>query len=279
MEKTQRITSLAILLIICAACTETVNNVDIDTTTASTALVNDTVPTISLDVIEQEDTQVDAHRPQKYIYLTIDDAPLNGSEYIDSIIGDTKIKTNIFLVGNSINGSHRFRKYYNLMKENPYIAIYNHSYSHADNKYTQYYKSPEKVLNDFETNQTNFNINHKIARLPGRNLWQIGERKKNYKQTGATSAKLLAQHGYRIFGWDIEWHYNPKDNTPKQTIEELVEEIEEIYNKSLAFTSNHIVLLMHDQMFAKTNEHNDLKKLINQLQERDYVFEYLSEYP
>ena len=280
MEKTQKITLLAILLFISVACTETVNHVDIDTAATPTTSTNDKLlgtPTAIEE--EKEEIKTSVSNSKKYIYLTIDDAPLNGSEYIDSIIRKTQVKTNIFMVGNSIDGSHRFHRYFNQMKDNPYIAIYNHSYSHANNRYGQYYKSPENVLNDFETNQRNFNITNKIARLPGRNLWQIGERRKNHKQTGGTSAELLAQHGYQIFGWDIEWHYNCKDHTPKKSIEELVVEIEEMYNKSLEFTTNHIVLLMHDQMFAKISGHNDLEMLIGQLLKLNYTFEYLSEYP
>lgn len=276
MRKTQNIIRLASLLFISVACTESVNHLNIDTATAPTTLVHDQTMTDSI-IIEQQDTETST--PQKYIYLTIDDAPLNGSDYIDSIIATAKVKTNIFLVGNSIDGSHRFRKYHQQMKENPYIAIYNHSYSHANNKYVKYYQNPTDVLNDFEKNRTDFNITHKIARLPGRNLWQIGERKKNYKQTGATSAELLAQHGYQVFGWDIEWKYNAKDYTPKQTIEQLIDEIEMLHKNSGSFTPNHIILLVHNQMFAKANDHNDLAKLIGELKACNYTFEYLSAYP
>jgi len=280
MRKTQNIIRLTSLLFISVACTESVNHLNIDTATVPTALVNDSTMT-DPTVIEQKDTDADTDTliPRKYIYLTIDDAPLNGTDYIDSVIAVSKVKTNIFLVGNSIDGSHRFRKYHEQIKENPYIAIYNHSYSHANNKYAKYYQNPDLVLDDFEKNQTDFNITHRIARLPGRNLWQIGDRKKNYKQTGATSAELLAQNGYEIFGWDIEWHYNPKDYSPKQTIEQLIGEIEELHTASKTFTPNHIILLMHNQMFGKAHEHNDLAKLIEKLIACNYTFEYLSTYP
>lgn len=217
--------------------------------------------------------------PRKCIYLTIDDAPLNGSVYIDSIISKTKVKTNIFMVGNPIDGSGKFKKYYTILSENRYIEIYNHSYSHANNKYTSYYKNPESVLADFEKNQSDFEIAHRIARLPGRNLWKIGEKTKNYKQTGATSAQLLSEKGYKIFGWDVEWKYNVKDYSPKQTIDELVKEIKEAYEKSATFSKNHLVLLMHDQMFARLNGENDLDILINKLKDEKFSFEYLSSYP
>lgn len=259
-------------IILCMSCTKTIVKTNLDDTTISVISTTDSVPKDSIEL----KTSIS---PKKYIYLTIDDAPLNGSEYIDSIITATRIKTNIFMVGNPIHGSHRFKKYHDLLKENRHIELYNHSYSHANHKYSKYYKNPEEVVFDFEKNMTEFNLRHYIARLPGRNLWQLGNRKKNYKQTGAEAAALLAEKGYKIFGWDIEWKYDPKDYSPQQTIDELIEDIEKAYNTSGTFTQNHVVLLMHDQMFAKITENNDLAKLIEKLQEHDFTFEYLSDYP
>lgn len=215
----------------------------------------------------------------KYVYLTIDDGPLNGAVYIDSIVNKEQVKTNLFIVGNPIHGSGRFKKYLEMFQENSHIEIYNHSYTHANNKYTAFYKDPNSVLSDFEKNQIDFNITHKIARLPGRNLWLVGDRKKNMKQTGATSAELLALNGYEIYGWDVEWKYNHKDYVPEQTIDELIAEIDKAYNSNRTFMPEHVVLLMHDQMFAKKNDKNDLAELISKLKEKGYIFEYLSAYP
>jgi len=217
--------------------------------------------------------------PKKCIYLTIDDSPLNGSHHIDSLVTAGKIKTNIFMVGNPIESNKRFRRYHNALKANPFIEIYNHSYSHANHKYSQFYKNPEKVLADFEKNQTEFDILHKIARLPGRNLWQLGEHKKNYNQSGAEAAQLLANNGYHVFGWDIEWRYDATDYAPVQTVDELVQEIEGVYQSSRTFVAEHVVLLMHDQMFAKAEGSNQLDSLIGKLKESGYTFEYLSSYP
>jgi hypothetical protein len=165
-----------------------------------------------------------------------------------------------------------------MLKENRYIELYNHSYSHANHKYAKYYQNPEQVASDFEKNRTDFNLRHYIARLPGRNLWQLGDRKRNYKQTGSEAAALLAEKGYKIFGWDVEWKYDPKDNSPLQTIDELVDEIENSYHNG-TFTANHVVVLMHDQMFGKITGENDLAGLIKKLREREFTFEYLSDYP
>ena len=238
-----------------------------------------TTSTVATDSLSNEKDFIDKRKSNatmKYLYLTIDDAPLNGSRYIDSVILATKVKTNIFMVGGPINGSGKFKKYHEMLKKNRHIELYNHSYSHANHKYSNYYKNPKHVVSDFDKNMEEFNLRHQIARLPGRNLWQLGDRKKNYRQTGAEAAKMLADKGYKIFGWDVEWKYDAKDNSPQQTIDELIEEIE---NTSATFTPNHVVLLMHDQMFGKISENNDLAKLIEKLLEHNFTFEYLSDYP
>lgn len=263
------ITSLLFINICCSE-NENILNTENATISSTDSIIQPKI------IVEKEDS---LSKPLKYIYLTIDDGPLNGSKYIDSIISNHQIKTNLFVVGNAINGSSRFLKYYKMFQENPYIEIYNHSYSHANNRYLDFYKNPELVLADFEKSQTEFSIVHKIARLPGRNLWQIGERKKNYSQTGFTSAELLSEKGYKIYGWDVEWTYNPKDYTPKKSVDKLIEEIENSYNTCKTFTPNHVVLLMHDQMFAKINDDNNLGKLISKLEEHNFIFEHLSSYP
>lgn len=275
MKQIIRILSTVLVIVFTTlSCSEVIS--DFEPVIESDALIDsisikDTLPTENYDSVNI--------KPKKCIYLTIDDSPLNGSVYIDSIVSKAKIKTNIFMVGNSIDGSGKFKKHYTILKGNAYIEIYNHSYSHANNKYGNYYKNSESVFSDFEKNRTDFDISHKIARLPGRNLWQIGTKTKNYKQSGATSAQILVENGYKVFGWDVEWKYNSKDYSPEQTIDELIEEIEILHSKSRTFVSGHIVLLMHDQMFTKKNDKNDLEALINKLKERDYTFEYLTSYP
>lgn len=233
----------------------------------------------SIKIAEQKKSKPLIPAVRKCIYLTIDDGPLNGAKYIDSIVTEKKVKTNLFVVGNSVDGSGRFKKYFENLQTNPYVEMYNHSYCHANNKYTNYYKQPDLVVADFEKNESKLSLSHKVARLPGRNLWQLPERSKNLKQTGATSAQLLVDNGYRIYGWDVEWKYNPSNYGPKQTINELIEEINIAYHSNKTFTPQHVVLLMHDQMFARMDEKNDLGELISKLQENDFTFEYISAYP
>jgi len=277
MGNLRKLLFIGLIITVFIRCTDNLKNLEID---INSGLVSDSIvfmPDTILNATADNDTA--KILTGKYIYLTIDDAPLNGSAYLDSIIRAEKIKTNIFLVGNPIHGSARFKKYHEKLEQNPFIEIYNHSYSHANNRYADYYKDSQAVVDDFEKNQLDFNIQHKIARLPGRNFWQVGEKKKNHRQSGAEAGVLLADNGYKVFGWDVEWNYEPKDYAPEQSIDELVEKIEKMFDSRLLFTSGHVVLLMHDQMFTKVNDKNNLSELINRLKEKDYIFEYLTSYP
>jgi hypothetical protein len=58
-----------------------------------------------------------------------------------------------------------------LNKENEFIGVGNHSYSHANNHYKLYYSTPKGVLNDFIRNKDTLALDNKIGRLPGRNMW------------------------------------------------------------------------------------------------------------
>lgn len=257
----------------CVSCAEEVKILDTEPVAAG---VTDTL-TLVTDLLPEVDTL--PVLPCKCIYLTIDDSPLNGTKYLDSVIVAETIKANVFMVGKAIDESRKFQNYHKILQENPYIEIYNHSYSHASNRYFHFYGDPASVLDDFEMNRSKFHIEHKIARLPGRNLWLLGDRKRNCDQPAGRAAALLADEGYQIFGWDLEWRYAAEDYVPEQTIDQLVVQAEYLYTSSRTFTPDHVVLLIHDQMFARRHEQNDLGELIRKLKEKDFTFEYLTAYP
>ena len=147
----------------------------------------------------------------KYIYLTFDDGPLRGSQRINDAVRSEKIPITVMLVG-----AHALvrPKEVALYKENEYIEVGNHSYSHANNHYQQYYSHPEGVLLDFKRSMDTLRLTDKIGRLPGRNMWRIGGRSKNDISSGIEAADLLHQHGFSLFGWDLEWMHNTHTAAP-----------------------------------------------------------------
>jgi peptidoglycan/xylan/chitin deacetylase (PgdA/CDA1 family) len=218
--------------------------------------------------------------PPRYIYLSFDDGPLNGSENIDSVILAERLKISVFLVGENTERSKMLGNYYKLYEQNPFIEAYNHSFSHANGKYELYYSNPPNVLSDIQRNEQLLNLRYKIVRLPGRNMWRIGGRKKDDETSGSAAADLLAQNGYKLYGWDIEWQHNSKDGTPVQSVDEMAKEIETRLESGNTFTKDHIVVLIHDEMFQKKWEESELKQLLDKLREHDnYIFEHIRFYP
>lgn len=216
----------------------------------------------------------------KYIYLTFDDGPLNGSENIDSVTLAERLKINVFLVGKNVQQSKQLKGYYELYEKNPFIDSYNHSFTHANNKYKLFYSKPQNVLADIQKNDSLLNLHYRIVRLPGRNMWRIGDRKKDDGVSGAAAADLLAKNGYKIYGWDLEWMHDAKTGKPIQSVNEMVKEIEEKLTNNSSFTPGHVVLLVHDEMFQKKWEESQLKQLIDSLRAHDnYVFEHMRFYP
>ena len=218
--------------------------------------------------------------PLKYIYLTFDDGPLNGSENIDSIILAERLKISVFLVGEHAEKSKELGNYYKLYEQNPFAEAYNHSFTHANGKYALFYSNPQNVLADIQKNEKLLNLRYKIVRLPGRNMWRIGDRKKDDEISGSAAADLLAKNGYKLYGWDIEWKHNSKDGTPIQSVDEMMNEIENRLENGNTFTQDHIVILIHDEMFQKKWEESELRQLIDKLKTHEnYVFEHIRFYP
>lgn len=216
----------------------------------------------------------------KHIYLTFDDGPLIGSKAIDSIARLKNIKINTFLVGKHANMSKRLKEDYLIYYNNPLVECYNHSYSHANNKYSNFYSKPTLAFEDFTKNEEFLNLQYKIARLPGRNIWLFDDVKNIDLKSGASTAEMLYKDGYKVFGWDLEWRINGATGVPDQTVEHLFKRIKNYMNNKSSLFPNNVVLLMHDDMFRNHKGQQLLVALIDSLQQNtDYSFEHMRAYP
>lgn len=214
------------------------------------------------------------------IYITFDDGPLAGSEAIDKATKSEEIKFNVFVVGRHVFMSKKLRSYFNLYKRNPFIEIGNHSYSHAYNRYKAFYNNPPRAFTDFLKNEQALQLDNKIVRLPARNIWRLSDTAINDVKSGSAVADSLFKHGYKVFGWDIEWQHDNKTAEPIQTTDDLKEMIEQRLKSHKTVRENNLVLLAHDEMFRKNWEASELKNLIDKLKANGkYRFMHLSEYP
>lgn len=219
-------------------------------------------------------------RLPKHIYFTFDDGPLIGSAAIDSISKAKNIKISTFLVGRHVDMSTRRKRDFQRYGENPLVECYNHSYTHGQNRFNTFYSNPVGAYEDFEKNEIDLALKHKIARLPGRNIWIYDDMRRIDLQSGASTADMLYTQGYKIFGWDVEWRIYGASGKPVQSMNEIYTRIRNYMNNKSSMEPNNVVLLMHDDMFQTKKGQQLLTDLIDSIQTTtDYTFEFMRDYP
>lgn len=181
------------------------------------------------------------------IYLTFDDGIEPGTEDVLQVLDEMEVRATFFLIGAHLDigfkrGSKSLLDKLRIIYEKH--AIGNHSYSHANHFYSEYYKNNgvkidiygnrRSIVDDFENGKNVINkylkfIDHTIdenkpfplakkqkialARFPGRNSSYFGSHLYNvskflYQYCESDTlvyAKELFEKGYNIFGWNTEW--------------------------------------------------------------------------
>ena len=215
----------------------------------------------------------------KHVFLTFDDGPLVGSAAIDSLATVKNVKVNAFLVGRHANMSKGRKRDLAKYENNPLVSCYNHSYTHAYNRFSHFYSTPQTAFEDFVKNENDLNLKHKVVRLPGRNIWIYDDVRKIDLQSGSSTADMLFANGYKIYGWDVEWRINSLTGVPVQALETVYGRIRNFMNNKSSMTPNNVVLLMHDDMFQTKKGQYLLAQLIDSLKKENYKFEFIEDYP
>lgn len=215
----------------------------------------------------------------KHVYLTFDDGPLVGSFAVDSLAKAKNVKLNTFLVGRHANMSKARQRDLKRYMDNPLISCYNHSYTHAYNKFSFFYSNVKSSYEDFVKNENDLNLKHKIVRLPGRNIWIYDDIRTIDLNSGAKTADTLFTNGYKIYGWDVEWRINSLTGVPVQPLVNTYHRMRNFMNTKSSQTPNNVVLLMHDDMFQTKNGRKLLANLIDSLKKENYQFEFMEDYP
>ena len=229
------------------------------------------------DTIAKDNHKNPIDSTKQYVYLTFDDGPYKGSKNINKILTEENVKGTVFLVGFNAF-TKELKQNVEDYKQNPNVEIANHTYSHARNKYKHFYGMPEGVLEDIKKNEVVLDIHSRWVRLPARNTWRLGNRKKNDPVKNAIpAADLLAKNQYYIYGWDFEWDRNAQSLTaPEKIYDGIVHRLDQ--NKT--FEKNHLVILMHDDMFNSDLNTEKLRQLIVLLKNNPkIVIEGISNYP
>lgn len=215
----------------------------------------------------------------QYVYLTFDDGPYEGSKKINQILSEEEVEATVFLVGFNAY-TDKLSSYVDEYKKNKKLEIANHTFTHANNHYAKYYSEPDTVLKDIKKNEVILNLNNRVVRLPGRNVWRLNKRKKNdFDEQSRITADLIARNRYLIYGWDYEWQRtHPKH--PLEAPQSIYDGIVSRLDNQHTFEKNHLVILMHDDMFDKEEDAQKLRELIGLLKEnKKIVLQVISKYP
>lgn len=226
---------------------------------------------------KMDDESVDPDK--RVIYLTFDDGPNQGTENLLKILDKRNVCATAFLVGRHAYGSTKQKKDFKLLKENPLIELANHSFTHAHNKYSDFYKTADAVVRDFDIAKDSLKLHDKIARTPGRNIWRLNNINVTDIKSSTTAADGLKRAGYKVIGWDLEWRPTHK-MTLKGSHEAMLKKVDSIFLNDLEKTSRHLVFLTHDQYLRDTDSINELDLFIEKLQKSNkFVFRKISQYP
>ncbi len=219
-------------------------------------------------------------KKRKTIYLTFDDGPNRGTKKMMHIIEDEQVPVTLFIVGQHVYGSREQTATFDSLLASKYFEIANHSYTHAfQNKFAKFYTLPDSAVKDFIRCADSLHLNTNIVRTPGRNIWRTATITNTDIKTSNAAADSLYAKGFIEVGWDLEWHYNDSLKL-KNSSDEMLMQVDSMFNNNKTKTPDHLVLLAHDQVYEDAADSASLHQFIIKLKLKDeYNFEMVSKYP
>jgi peptidoglycan/xylan/chitin deacetylase (PgdA/CDA1 family) len=190
------------------------------------------------------------------------------------------------MVGMHVEASAERRALLARARAMPLVTIGNHSYSHANNRYANFYSDTEAVVADMLRANAVLGLVPPVdARMPGRDVFRLRGISKDDLSVNAAQYEreqvdfeFVAASGFLLFGWDFEWVHSA-DGKPVQSVTTLVSEIDSLFRHNRFLKPGKMVLLMHDQMFQeKFDGAENLTALIRALKSRGYRFGALGGY-
>ncbi len=216
---------------------------------------------------------------KNYIYLTFDDGPQNGTLHCVNVCKELDVKASFFMVGDHANSSKTKAIVATIREAYPQIVLCNHSTTHANGHYKYFYHHPQMAAADFFKAQITLNVPYKIIRLPGNSAWVVAGKVKASQLVDSTCI-MLNSAGYNVIGWDVEWSFSHKTETPIQSTQKMINMVDSAMAKNRSHTKNHLVILSHDRMFKNSNYTDSLAKFINLLKQNPRnIFETVDHYP
>jgi len=185
----------------------------------------------------------------KKIYITFDDGPNNGTRNVWKAVREDSIPVSFFIVGRHVFDSPKQTATWHLLKADSMIQLCNHGYSHAQNRYTRYYRNPDAVRKDFERNKEKLGFGNTVARMPGRNAWRIDSVSLTDLKGSIAAIDAVYEAGFSVIGWDLEWMVDHKTLSLTTNAGQLFRQVAYLLAADKTTTPGHLVLLLHDQAF------------------------------
>ncbi|WP_456433945.1 polysaccharide deacetylase family protein [Nitratifractor sp.] len=217
----------------------------------------------------------------KMLFLTFDDGPVNGTQNLLRILREEGVPATMFFIGNHVQKRPGL---FHLAKSNPELLIANHTYWHAHGHYQRFYSDAWNVLSDVEHAQLTIG-GRKYLRLAGRDVWRLPEvRRDDYALSPSVRMRerpkydALADDGFFIFGWDVEWRFDPVTGHPLFGPEALARKIDWIARHHRTKLRGKVILLAHDFMFRTQGEARMLRRFIRLMKQRGWHFATIERY-
>jgi peptidoglycan/xylan/chitin deacetylase (PgdA/CDA1 family) len=219
-------------------------------------------------------------KKKKKIYLTFDDGPNKGTKNVLDIVQQEEVPVTFFIVGEHVFASPGQAQVWDSLKMANNIELCNHSYTHAHNRYDKFYQQPDSVVKDIQRTKEELLPDNNIVRTPGRNIWRIDSLHFTDIKKSKAAADSLQKAGFTVFGWDLEWHYDPKTLVVKNTADELLTQVDSMFSKGKTKVKDNLVILAHDQVYHKSGDSIQLREFVQKLKKKeDYELALVSAYP
>ena len=220
-------------------------------------------------------------KKKKKIYLTFDDGPNKGTRNVLDILQQENVPATFFIVGEHVFGSRAQAQTWDNLQSARNIEICNLSYSHAlHNRYSKFYKNPEGVVKDIERTKEKLLPDDEIVRTPGRNSWRIDSMHFTDIKKSKAAIDSLQKAGFIVVGWDLEWQYDPKTLIIKNSADQLLAQVDSVFNNGKTRTPDNLVLLAHDQAYRTKDDSLQLREFVQKLKEKDeYELSLVNSYP
>lgn len=220
-------------------------------------------------------------KKKKKIYLTFDDGPNKGTQNVLRIMKEEQVPVTFFVVGEHAYASNAQQQTWDSLQTANNIEICSHSYTHAwHNSFNKFYNNPDSMVKDFKRAQDSLKLENNIVRTPGRNAWRIDSLHSTDIKASRTAIDSLQKAGFVVLGWDLEWHYDHKTLAVKNTADELLNNVDSVFNNNKTKNPDNLVLLAHDQVYNKSTDSLELHNFIKKIKAKDeYEISLVSSYP